>query len=239
MQWFLANLPYVMGLTWLHLYQSVLPLILGLLASLPLGYLAWRIRAVRGLILSVSSVLYTIPSLALFVILPVVLGTKILDMANLIVALTLYAVALLVRSVVDALNSIDDGVRQAAEAMGYRPLRRFFTVDLPLALPVLFAGLRVVSVSNISLASVGAVIGIQNLGVLFTDGLLRSFLTEIMVGIIMTLLLAVLMDAVLVLNERLLTPWLRHGRGTKPAAQDRQGSRPGQRPDAAETAVLP
>ena len=122
--------------------------------------------------------------------------------------------------------------------MGYRPLRRFFAVDLPLALPVLFAGLRVVSVSNISLASVGAVIGIQNLGVLFTDGLLRSFLTEIMVGIIMTLLLAVLMDAVLVLNERLLTPWLRHGRGSGPA-RVRPGGRPGQRPDAAETAVLP
>jgi osmoprotectant transport system permease protein len=242
MQWFLANLSYVLGLTWLHLYQSVLPLVLGLAVSLPLGWLAWRIRTVRGLVLSVSSVLYTIPSLALFVILPVLLGTKILDMANLIVALTLYAVALLVRSVVDALNSIDDGVRQAAEAMGYRPLRRFFAVDLPLALPVLFAGLRVVSVSNISLASVGAVIGIQNLGVLFTDGLLRSFLTEILIGIIMTLVLAVLMDAVLVLTERLLTPWLRHGR------QDRRrrgqaaapaGAAPGQRPDAAETAVLP
>ncbi|NKX49616.1 ABC transporter permease, partial [Arthrobacter deserti] len=73
MQWFLSNAPYVLGLTWLHLYQSVLPLILGLAVSLPLGYLAWWIRAVRGLILSVGSVLYTIPSLALFVILPVVL----------------------------------------------------------------------------------------------------------------------------------------------------------------------
>ncbi|MFD1212615.1 ABC transporter permease, partial [Arthrobacter sp. GCM10027362] len=212
MQWLLDNLPYVLGLAWLHLYQSVLPLVVGLAVSLPLGWLAWRIRTTRGLILSVSSVLYTIPSLALFVILPVLLGTRILDMANLIVALTLYAVALLVRSVVDALNSIDDGVRQAARAMGYRPLRRFLAVDLPLSLPVLFAGLRVVSVSNVSLASVGAVIGIQNLGVLFTDGLLRSFLTEIFVGIVMTLVLAALLDAVLVLTERLLTPWRRPGR---------------------------
>jgi osmoprotectant transport system permease protein len=235
MQWFLANLPQVLSLTWLHLYQSVLPLVLGLVVSLPLGYLAWRIRAVRGLILSAGSVLYTIPSLALFVILPVLLGTKILDMANLIVALTLYAVALLVRSVVDALGSIDDGVRQAAEAMGYRPVRRFFTVDLPLALPVLFAGLRVVSVSNISLASVGAVIGIQNLGALFTDGLLRSFLAEIFAGILMTLVLAVLMDALLVATERLLTPWRRHGRRRRL----RTGVQPGQQPDATRAAVLP
>ncbi|MCG2621748.1 ABC transporter permease [Arthrobacter sp. I2-34] len=238
MQWFLANFPYVMGLTGLHLYQAMLPLVLGFLISLPLGYLAWRIRPIRGVILSVSSVLYTIPSLALFVFLPVVLGTKILDMANLIVALTLYAVALLVRAVVDALNSIDDGVRQAAEAMGYRPLRQLFTVDLPLALPVLFAGLRVVSVSNISLASVGAVIGIQNLGVLFTDGLLRSFMTEILVGIILILVLAVLLDGVLVLTERLLTPWLRHGRGARADTPNRAGGRPGQQPDAAETAIL-
>ncbi|NKX53711.1 ABC transporter permease [Arthrobacter mobilis] len=236
MQWFLDNVPFVAELAWLHLYQSVLPLLLGLAVSLPLGWLAWRVRPVRGVVLSVSSVLYTIPSLALFVILPVVLGTQILDTANLIVALTLYAVALLVRSVVDALNSIDDGVRQSAQALGYRPLRRFLTVELPLALPVLFAGLRVVSVSNISLASVGAVIGIRNLGVLFTDGLVRSFLAEILVGIIMTLVLALVMDAVLVLTERLLTPWLRHNRG-------RQAVRPFRarpvRPDAAEAAVLP
>lgn len=247
MDWFLANLPFVLELSGHHLYQSVLPLVLGLLISVPLGYLAWRIPMVRGVILSASSVLYTIPSLALFVILPVILGTRILDTANLIVALTVYAVALLVRSVVDALESIDDGVRQAAVAMGYRPLRRFFAVDLPLAVPVLFAGLRVVSVSNISLASVGALIGIRNLGVLFTDGLLRHFLTEIVVGIVMTLILALLMDFVLVGLEHLLTPWNRHrkaGRKQATATSGPDNSGRGdsagtaRRPDAAETAVL-
>lgn len=247
MDWFLANLPFVLELSGHHLYQSVLPLVLGLLIAVPLGYLAWRIPAVRGVILSASSVLYTIPSLALFVILPVILGTRILDTANLIVALTVYAVALLVRSVVDALESIDDGVRQAAVAMGYRPLRRFFAVDLPLAVPVLFAGLRVVSVSNISLASVGALIGIRNLGVLFTDGLLRHFLTEIVVGIVMTLILALLMDFVLVGLEHLLTPWTRHrkARRNQVAAtsgpdnsSSRESAGTARRPDAAETAVL-
>ena len=99
--------------------------------------------------------------------------------------------------------------RQAAVAMGYRPVRRFLTVDLPLSLPVLFAGLRVVSVTNISLVSVGALIGVPSLGTLFTDGLFRSFPTEIAVGIIMILLLALVMDLLLVLAERLLTPWTR------------------------------
>ncbi|EMY35469.1 ABC-type proline/glycine betaine transport systems, permease component [Arthrobacter crystallopoietes BAB-32] len=242
MEWFLANLGFVLDLTWLHLVQSVLPLLFGLLLSLPLGYTAWRLRPIRTAVLSVSSMLYTIPSLALFVLLPFVLGTSILDPMNLVAALTIYAVALLVRSVVDALESIDDGVRQAAVAMGYRPFRRFFAVDLPLAVPVLFAGLRVVSVSNISLASVGALIGVRNLGTLFTDGLLRFFLTEIVVGIVLTLLLAVLMDLLLVAAEQLLTPWhraggKRHVAGTDQGRQTRASA--GERPDPAEAAVLP
>jgi osmoprotectant transport system permease protein len=253
MEWFLANLPYVLELSALHLFQSALPLALGLVLSLPLGYLAWRIRAVRGLVLSLSSVLYTIPSLALFVILPVILGTGILEMSNLIVALTVYSVALLVRAVVDALNSVDDGVRQAAVAMGYLPVRRFFSVDLPLCIPVLVAGLRVVSVSNISVASVGALIGVRNLGFLFTDGLQRYFMTEIVVGILMTLVLAALMDVLLVALERVLTPWRRPGAaadGTGPRTRGTTGALPaaggagtgslaaqGKRPDAAEAAV--
>jgi osmoprotectant transport system permease protein len=93
--------------------------------------------------------------------------------------------------------------------MGYKPAARFLQIDLPLSLPVLFAGLRVVSVSNISLVSVAALLGVGNLGMLFTDGLQRTFVTEVVVGIIAILLLALLMDAVLVLLERLLTPWTR------------------------------
>ncbi|MCZ2403283.1 ABC transporter permease subunit [Paenarthrobacter sp. Z7-10] len=209
MEWLLANFGHVLSLAGLHLYQSVLPLALGVLISVPLAQLARLNKTVKGFLLSAGSVLYTIPSLALFVILPVVLGTRILDLTNVIVALTIYAVALLVRSTVDALNSIDDGIRQAAVAVGYRPLFRFLTVDLPLSLPVLFAGLRVISVSNISLVSVGALIGIDSFGTLFTDGLRRDFLTEIVVGIIGTLLLALLMDALLVLLQRILTPWVR------------------------------
>ncbi|MDQ6754827.1 MAG: ABC transporter permease subunit [Actinomycetota bacterium] len=209
MEWLVANFGHVLSLAGLHLYQSVVPLVLSVTIAVPLAQLARLNKTVKGFILSAGSILYTIPSLALFVILPAILGTRILDIANIIVALTIYAVALLVRSTVDALNSIDDGIRQAAVAIGYKPLYRFLTVDLPLSLPVLFAGLRVISVSNISLVSVGALIGIDSFGTLFTDGLQRDFITEIVVGIGGTLLLALGMDILLVLLQRLLTPWLR------------------------------
>jgi osmoprotectant transport system permease protein len=164
-------------------------------------------------VLTASSLLYTIPSLALFIILPTIIGTRILDPANVVVALTIYAVALLVRAALDAFDSVDEDLQQAAVAMGFKPLARFLQIDLPLSLPVMFAGLRVVSVSNISLVSVAALLGIGNLGMLFTSGLQRDFVTEVFVGIIAILVLALLMDAVLVLLERILTPWARAGAG--------------------------
>lgn len=217
MAWFLDNSDMIWRLTALHLFQAVIPLVLGVLIAIPLAQAARQHRGLGGAILGTSAVLYTVPSLALFVLLPVVLGTKVLDITNVIVALTIYAVALLVRSTVDALNSVDDDVRQAATAMGYRPLRRFLTVDLPLSLPVLFAGLRVISVSNMSLVSVGALLGIESLGRLFMDGLYRNFPTEIVIGIVLILVLALLLDLVLVLCQRLLTPWTRAAKRTGPA----------------------
>lgn len=216
MDWFLANLPQVLNLTGYHLIQAVIPLALSVIIAIPLAQLARLNKSASAVILSVGSLLYTIPSLALFVILPGILGTRILDFANIIVALTIYAVALLVRSTLDALNSVEDTVRESATAMGYRPLQRFLQVDLPLSIPVLFAGLRVISVSNISLVTVGSLLGIPSLGFFFTDGLQRNFPTEIVVGIVGTLILAVLMDVILVLLQRLLTPWLRTGKAVAP-----------------------
>lgn len=212
MQWALENSDMLLRLTGLHLFQAVVPLVLGVLIAVPLAWLARSRRSVGGALMAGSAIMYTVPSLALFVLLPVLLGTKILDITNVIVALTLYAVALLVRSTVDALNSVDNDVRQAATAMGYRPLRRFLAVDLPLSLPVLIAGLRVISVSNMSLVSVGSLLGIESLGRLFMDGLFRSFPTEIAVGIVLILALALLLDLLLVGLQRLLTPWTRLGR---------------------------
>lgn len=209
MEWLLSNLDMVLERAGQHLVLALIPLVLGLLISVPLAQVARVNTVVRSVVLTASSLLYTVPSLALFIILPPLLGTKILDPINVIVALTMYAVALLVRAAIDAFDSVDEDLRQAAVAMGYKPFSRFFQIDLPLSLPVLFAGLRVVSVSNISLVSVAALLGVGNLGMLFTDGLQRTFITEVVIGIVAILLLALIMDAVLVLLERLLTPWTR------------------------------
>ena len=225
MEWFLANSGMVLERSGQHLVLALVPMVLGLVISLPLAQLARQNRTLRSVVLTASSLLYTIPSLALFIILPTILGTRILDPLNVVVALTIYAVALLVRAALDAFDSVSEDVGQAAVAMGYKPLARFLRVDLPLSLPVMFAGLRVVSVSNISLVSVAALLGIGNLGMLFTSGLQRGFITEIVVGIIAILVLALLMDAVLVLLERLLTPWERAGKNRPRAGAREEDSR--------------
>lgn len=223
MEWFLSNTGMVLERAGQHLVLALVPMVLGLVISIPLAQLARVHPALRSVVLTASSLLYTIPSLALFIILPPLLGTRILDPLNVIVALTIYAVALLVRAALDAFDSVAEDLRQAAIAMGYKPGRRFFDIDLPLSLPVLFAGLRVVSVSNISLVSVAALLGVGNLGMLFTDGLQRNFVTEVVVGIVAILILALLMDAVLVVLERLLTPWTRAAKDAGPSPQAAAG----------------
>jgi len=225
MEWFLANSAEVFSLAGQHLVLAILPMIFGVIIAVPLAQLARQNRGLRSVVLTGSSLLYTVPSLALFIILPTILGTRILDPVNVVVALTIYAVALLVRAALDAFDSVDEDLRQAAVAMGFKPFARFMQIDLPLSLPVLFAGLRVVSVSNISLVSVAALLGIGNLGMLFTSGLQRDFVTEVVVGIIAILILALLMDSLLVLLERLLTPWTRAA--TAPGSAPDAGIDPG------------
>nr|CEL22010.1 L-proline glycine betaine ABC transport system permease protein ProW (TC 3.A.1.12.1) [Kibdelosporangium sp. MJ126-NF4] len=200
-----------------HLVISLLPVLLGLVISIPLGWVANRWPVARAILVPAAGILYTIPSLVLFLILPPLLGTKVLDPVNVIVALTIYTVALLVRSVADALAAVPPQVIAAANAMGYRPVRRFFGVELPLAVPVLIAGLRVATVSNISLTSVAAILGVQQLGALFTDGFAVENYDEIVVAIVLIFLLAMLFDGLLLLIGRLLTPWARAGQAVEAA----------------------
>lgn len=207
MEWAAANFGRILALAGQHLVLAIVPLVLGLAISLPLAQLVRRRQSWRTALLTLSSVLYTVPSLALFIILPVILGTKILDPVNVVVALTVYAVALLVRSSLDALDSVDAELSLAAQALGHTPLSRYLQVDLPLSLPVLVAGLRAISVSNISLVSVAALVGMPNLGILFTEGLQRDFITEIVVGLVGILALALLADLALVVLGRILSPW--------------------------------
>lgn len=215
------NREAVLDLLVVHTRLSLLPLLLGLVAALPIGWAAQRYRRLRALVLGGANVLYTVPSLALFVLLPSILGTQILSELNVIVALALYTAALLVRPIVDALDALPSHVLAAATAMGYRPVRRFFTVELPLAVPVLAAGVRVASVSNISLVSVGALIGIGGLGQLFTAGFQASYSAPIVVGIVLTLALALAFDLLLVGLRRLLTPWQAAGRARQTRVQRR------------------
>ena len=130
-------------------------MLLGLLIAVPLGAFVQRTLILRRVTTVTASIIFTIPSLALFVVLPLIIPTRILDEANVIVALTLYTTALLVRAVPEALDAVPGQVRDAATAVGYRPLTRMLKVDLPLSIPVLVASLRVIAVTNISMVAVG------------------------------------------------------------------------------------
>jgi osmoprotectant transport system permease protein len=192
-----------------HVWLSVLPVVIGLAIALPIGWLASRYRWSYAPITNLAGLLYTIPSLALFIIMPSIIHTKILSPINVVVALTVYSVALLVRVVADGLSSVPDDVRQAATAMGFRGVGQFLRVELPIAVPVITAGLRVATVSNVSLVSVGALIGVDQLGSLFTEGFSRGVLSVVLLGILLCLALALMLDGLILLLNRLLTPWQR------------------------------
>ena len=170
MNWISSNIERILDLTVSHIWLTLAPTIIGLILALPLGW--WAHRSGRGYaaIVGTAGLLYTIPSLALFIILPVILGTKILDPINIVVALTLYTLALLVRVVADGLSSVPHDTVAAAEAMGYRGWQRLVLVELPVAVPVIAAGLRVAVVSNVSIVTMAALLGIPQLGSLFTQG---------------------------------------------------------------------
>jgi osmoprotectant transport system permease protein len=185
-------------------YLGVVPALIGLVISLPVGIVAARWRWFYPPVLAGINVIYAIPSLALFIALIPAFG---LTDTNVVIALTAFSLCVIVPNVVAGLRSVPDHVRQAATAMGYGPLRRLATVELPLAVPVIIGGLRVAVVSGISLASVGQLIGVSSLGYLFIDGLQRSFPTEIYIGIALVIVLALACDLVLVAVKRVLTPW--------------------------------
>lgn len=204
----------IFGLLWSHIKLSVIPVVIGLILALPLGWVAAHFRWTYPPIVSLAGLLYTIPSLVLFVVMPGILGTRILDVINVIIALTVYAVALLVRVVADGLRSVSATTTQAATAMGYKPIGRFFAVELPLAVPVIAAGVRVAVVSNVSLVAVATLIGTQQLGSLINDGLGASqtggpWQSPLFIGIILAVLLALILDTVVQVVTRLLTPWRR------------------------------
>ena len=204
--WFPDHLDDLTTLTVDHLSTAVPAVLFGLLIAVPLAVVAQRVRSLRGVLLGLSNVLFTIPSIAIFVLLLPLTG---LTRTTAITGLTIYTLTVLLRNTVEGLDSVPAKAREASTAMGARPLRTLLTVELPLAFPVIMAGVRVATVMAISLVSVASYIGYGGLGQLFTDGFQRNYPTPVVAGVVLSLLLALVADAVLVAIQWLCTPWLR------------------------------
>lgn len=205
MDWFLKNTEFVFGLTLTHLWVSLLPLAMGTVIAIALARFmpARLVAATNGLL----GGLYAIPSLALFVALPALLGTSYLGPTNVLIALTLYVIASMFFSARDAFAQVPEPAIFIARAQGLDSWQRFIHVELPLAVPGLIAGLRVAAASTVSMASIGAVVGTRNLGYLFLDGFQRKIPDEIITGLVAIFVIAITLDLLLWLLGKLMTPW--------------------------------
>lgn len=209
MNWLGQNWSRVIELALGHLALSLPAVLISIVVAIPIGRLAFRKPLVGGPLLGASSLLYAVPALPLLIIIPAVVGISPRSPWVMVIALSLYGIALLVRTAADAFAAVDRHVREGAVALGHSRAGMFWRVDLPLALPVLVPGIRVVTVSTISLVTIGALIGIPSLGSLLTDGFQRGIAASVTTGIVATMLLALALDVLLVLLGRLLTPWRR------------------------------
>jgi osmoprotectant transport system permease protein len=207
--WVGGHLDVILAALSQHIQLTLIAVVVGLVIAVPLGLVAWRNSLVRGPIFSFTGILYTIPSLALFSILLPFTGLTVLTAE---IGLVSYTLLILVRNIVVGLTSVPVEVREAAKGMGYRPLAELVRIDLPLAIPAIMAGVRIATVTTIGLVTVTALIGEGGLGSLIYDGLLRDFKTPLVVGTVLSVLLAVLADLGLAGVQRLVTPWARTGR---------------------------
>lgn len=189
-----------------HLQITVAAVVLGLVLAFPLALLARRYPRLEATVLGVSTGLYTIPSLAL---LPLLVPFTGLSANTVIIGLGVYALTVLVRGFLDGLRSVPDDVVESAVGLGYGPTRLLFKVQLPLALPVLVAAMRVATVSTVALTTVGTLVSYGGLGDLISHGVQRNFRAELVTAAVLCVLLAVLLDILLVVTQRLLTPWTR------------------------------
>ncbi|MFF3752595.1 ABC transporter permease [Streptomyces sp. NPDC002018] len=192
-----------------HLELTFLAILLGLLIAVPLALAARRWSWLGGPVLGITTVLYTIPSLAMFSLLLPLYGLS----ASLVVAgLVLYSLTLLVRNMLAGLRAVPEETRQAARGLGYGPLRLLLAVEVPLALPAAMAGLRIATVSAVSLVTVGAIVGHGGLGNLIYAGMNTFFKAQVLTASVLCVLIAVLADLLLLGLQRLLTPWMRAAR---------------------------
>ena len=205
-----GNIDRLQELTAEHVVLTVLALLFGLLIALPLAIVAVRWRRLYSPLLNFTGVLFTIPSAALFILLLAVLpqGAPFgLGRGTSLIGLTIYTLLILFRNTVAGLDSVPRDVTEAATAMGYTRGRQLVRVELPLALPVIVAGVRIAAVTTIGLVTVTAFIGQGGLGQLFITGFRTQYPMEVAVGLVLSIVLAVVVDLALVWAERLMTPW--------------------------------
>jgi osmoprotectant transport system permease protein len=201
------NWPSILGYLGEHVRLTVLAVLIGTLIALPLALLARRSRWLAGPVLGLSTVVYTIPSLALFAVLTPFTG---LSASTVLIGLVAYSLVILVRNFLAGLAAVPEDVREAARGMGYGPVRMFAQVELPLAVPAFMAGLRIATVSTVALATVGVIVGHGGLGQLIVGGFNANFYrAEIVTGAVGCVLLALLADLLLAGLERAITPWSR------------------------------
>jgi osmoprotectant transport system permease protein len=205
-EWVVDNLDEIAARSWEHLYLTLVAVGIGLLISFPLGVYSYRHRRAYGPIASIAGLLYTIPSLALFALLVPFTG---LTTTTAEIGLVGYTLLILIRNVVAGLQGVPEDAREAAVGMGYSRRQLLWRVELPLALPVIVAGIRIATVTVIGLVTVTALIDQGGLGYFILLGLERFFSTATILGAVLSVLLAVLADRLLALTERLLTPWAR------------------------------
>jgi osmoprotectant transport system permease protein len=207
MEWAAKNFDFVLQLSVTHLLISLVPLVLGSVFAFALVRLTPK--KITGTIGTTFSAIYAIPSLAIFVALPAVIGTSYLGPTNVVIALSVYVAASMFFSTRDAFGQVPKPAVFIARAQGLSPLQLFVHVELPLAIPGLIAGLRVAAASTVSMASIGAIVGVRNLGYLFLDGFQRKIPEEILTGLFAIFLIGIAMDLGLMVLGRVLTPWTR------------------------------
>lgn len=204
--WVSSHIPTIAGYLGQHVLLTVVAVLGALVIALPVGVAAHRWRSVRVPALGVFGVFYTVPSLALFALLIPYTG---LSEVTAEIALVGYNVLILLRNVVVGLDEVPRDVLDAADGMGYRPLARLVRVELPLALPAIIAGVRIATVSTIGIVTIAVIIGVGGLGELIYQGLIESFHTPLVVGMLMCVALALVADVGLIAAQRLVVPWSR------------------------------
>jgi osmoprotectant transport system permease protein len=193
-----------------HVELTVIAVVLGLLIAFPLAVISYRNRQIYAAVTTVTGIVYTIPSLALFAIVGAYTGYLSRTTAE--IGLVGYTLLILIRNIVAGLRGVPEDAREAARGMGYSDSQMLWRVEMPLALPVIIAGLRLATVTTIGLVTVTAVLGLGGFGHFILDGLRTFFTTETLLGAVLSVLLAVVVDALLLLLQRALTPWNRRTR---------------------------